>query len=182
MICSTSYTNMDGEFFIIPNWLGIELTKLKVKPNERLIYITLLRFANNSSRNPFPSYKTIQEYTGINSRTTISNSLKRLEDIGLIEKLHKGTIQGDSNIYKVNYIYPSTSNKSQQKPQEGLKQSKRIYTTKVNKKPQETIHVPYRRGVQSNGFTPEENKQIREECKKFLDEGYSKINCLLDSL
>jgi len=179
---STPYTEMNGEWFIVPNWLGIELTKLGVKANERLVYMTLLRFANNSENNPFPSYKRIQEHTGIVGRTTLSNCLKNLERVGLIEKTHQGTTQGDSNRYKVNYIYPEGYIESTQKPQEGLKQSKRVNTPKGNKKPQESQSVPYRRGVQSNGLTPEENQELKVEGGKFLNDGYSRAEAVLDSL
>lgn len=102
IINSKSYAELEGNYFKVHNDIGVILSKLKLKPNDRLIYLTMLRFANNSG-NPFPSYKKLREHTGIASDSTISASIKRLEEAGLIVKLHRGTTQGDSNVYQINY-------------------------------------------------------------------------------
>ena len=101
IISNRPYTN---NFFIVPNDLGLFMTKLNLKPSDKLIYMCLLGFANTSG-NPHLSYKKIKEYTGIASDRTISESIKRLEEAGLIVKLHKGKAKGDYNVYQVNYVY-----------------------------------------------------------------------------
>lgn len=181
MITNTPYTEMNGGFFILPNWLGLELTKLGVKPTERLIYITLLRFANNSENNPHPGYAKLMEHTGISSTATISACIKNLEKKGLIEKIHKGKRQGDSNIYKVNYVYSEDCIESCNKPQEGFKQSKSGNAPKNTKEGLNGLTMPYRRGVQSNGLTAEENQKLIEDGEGFLiEQDYSNALAMLD--
>ena len=153
-ITNKPYAEIEGGFFIVPNNFGLICTELKLKPNDRLIYLCLLRFANNSDRNPFPSYKRIKDYTGISSDNTVSASIKRLEEVGLIAKLHKGTIQGDSNVYQVNYAYVE--------PQEQVVQRNAPGQTKTVKQlNQDSLIIPFRRGVHDSIVTSKEIGRAR---------------------
>lgn len=45
----------------------------------KIVYCALAYFANNKTQKAFPSIKKIMELTGLGSRTTIVNSIKKLE-------------------------------------------------------------------------------------------------------
>lgn len=164
IINNKSYSEMKGNFFIVPNDLGLVLSEMNLKPNDRLIYLTMLRFANNSG-NPFPSYKKIREYTGISSDSTVSSSLKRLEESGLIEKIHRGTTQGDSNVYKVNYAYLEKSETAYRKAQEPQKEIKQVNTPKAPRQQpykvnEENVVIPFKRGIHDEIVTSKEAQEM----------------------
>lgn len=108
-INSKPYSDLKSQYYMVPNWLHFTLTKIGVSPQEKLVYECMLRYANNSNRNPFPSYSRIMEFTGIKSRTTVIKCIQRLIDLGLIIQVRKGgyNLKGGntSNEYKVYYIY-----------------------------------------------------------------------------
>lgn len=157
-ITDKPYTDLAGGFFIVPNNFGLVMSAIGLKPNDRLIYLTMLRFANNSG-NPFPSYKKIKEYTGISSDNTVSSSIKRLEESGLIEKIHRGTTQGDSNVYKVNYAYLGEPIEKPSQPKV-IKQPKK-QPQRANKSINEElgVDIPFKRGTHDSIVTSTEAKQ-----------------------
>ena len=171
IITSKSYAELEGSYFKVHNDIGIILSQLKLKPNDRLIYLTMLRFANNSG-NPFPSYKKLREHTGIASDNTISTSIKRLEEAGLIVKVHRGTTQGDSNVYQINYGY--INNVVQEEPQEASdsildvedikplpkqkKQPQKARSKKFNGMDSNAV-IPFRRGYHADIVTSKEAKE-----------------------
>lgn len=55
---------------------------------EKLIFITLKRFANQETMQSFPSLQTIHKMTGI-SISKIQRSLKHMNEIGVIDIEHK---------------------------------------------------------------------------------------------
>jgi DnaD/phage-associated family protein len=65
------------------------------RPQEKLIYIVLCRYANYQTNNAWPSVKSISERAGCSERTAQS-CLKRLEEMKLIKKQE---IKGKPNVY-----------------------------------------------------------------------------------
>lgn len=172
IINSKSYAELEGNYFKVHNDIGIILSQLNLKPNDRLIYLTMLRFANNSG-NPFPSYKKLREHTGIASDNTISASIKRLEEAGLIIKIHRGTTQGDSNVYQINYGY--INNTVPEQPQKALESIPAVENIKPlpqqKKQPQKArnkkdngmdsgVVIPWKRGVHDEVQTSKEAKEM----------------------
>lgn len=102
-ITSIPYSDLKGGFHILPNDIYIAMTILGLKPNEKLVYLYLVRLAHNSGL-PFPSYTDIMNNTGINTRNTLANVLKSLEERNLIKRIYRGNSKGQANTYKVNYI------------------------------------------------------------------------------
>lgn len=102
-ITSRPYSELTGGFHILPNEIYRAMTILGMNPNEKLVYLYLVRLAHNSGL-PFPSYTKIMNNTGITSRSTLAKVLKALEDRNLIKKVYKGNSNGQANTYKVNYI------------------------------------------------------------------------------
>ncbi|APF23989.1 helix-turn-helix domain-containing protein [Clostridium butyricum] len=102
-ITSTPYSELTGGFHILPNDIYRAMTILGLKANEKLVYLYLIRLAHNSGL-PFPSYDAIMNNTGINSRNTLANVLKSLEERNLIKRIYRGNSHGQANTYRVNYI------------------------------------------------------------------------------
>lgn len=140
-ISNKPYTKDSKGFYIMPNELHIMLYEMGLTGQEKLIYEALVRYSNNSENNPFPSYSTLQKWASC-GRATVSKGLKKLQELGLVEVLHKGTRQGDSNIYKINYVYGADT--------EPIK-------SKAKAKKQA---IPFKRGVGSDGMTPAERDSL----------------------
>lgn len=183
IISNRPYTKDSKAFFIVPNDLGLLMTKLKLKPNDRLVYMCLLRFANNSG-NPYPSYKKIKEYTGIASDNTVSASIKRLEQVGLICKVHQGKAEGDSNVYQVNYvyIYSEVQQEAIGSPQKAFKGSGNINTLKKKEK----AIIPFKRGYHDSIVTSKEAednlKEYEANKEAYAGTDEARINAFFDAL
>jgi predicted transcriptional regulator len=70
-------------FFIVDNCIFDE--RLNLEPLDMLVYICLLRYANNRSKEAFPGQETIAKNVGI-SRKRVNIAVKVLEEKGLIKK------------------------------------------------------------------------------------------------
>jgi predicted transcriptional regulator len=70
-------------FFIVDN--GIFDERLNLEPLDKLVYICLLRYANNNSKEAYPGQETIAKNVGI-SRKRVNLAVKVLEERGLIKK------------------------------------------------------------------------------------------------
>ena len=102
-ITSKPYSDLVSGFHMLPNEIYRAMTVLGMKPNEKLVYLYLVRLAHNSGL-PFPSYQNIMENTGIGTRNTLANVLKSLEEKQIIRRVSRGNSQGKANTYKVNYL------------------------------------------------------------------------------
>lgn len=102
-ITSKPYSDLVSGFHMLPNEIHRAMTVLGMKPNEKLVYLYLVRLAHNSGL-PFPSYQNIMDNTGIATRNTLANVLKALEGKQLIRRVSKGNSTGKANTYKVNYL------------------------------------------------------------------------------
>ena len=179
IISNRPYTKDSKAFFIVPNDLGLLMTELKLKPNDRLVYMCLLRFANNSG-NPYPSYKKIKEYTGIASDNTVSASIKRLEQAGLICKVHQGKAEGDSNVYQVNYVY-----RHSEVQQEAIGSTQKAFkgSSNINK---EKAVIPWRRGYHDSIVTSKEAednlKEYEANKEAYAGTDEARINAFFDAL
>lgn len=67
----------------------------QVGVNGWAVFCVLRSFINHESKLAFPSYKKIQDLTGL-GRNTISNAIKVLEEYGMVVKESKGS-KGNSN-------------------------------------------------------------------------------------
>ncbi|WP_404989342.1 helix-turn-helix domain-containing protein [Clostridium culturomicium] len=112
-ITNKSYFEMEHGFFKVPNFIYELAEDMGLNRVERDIYMCLIRYANGSNRNPFPSYKILKKYTMVKKNDTIAKAIRRLEELGLIAVISKGTTQGQSNVYKVNYVYPVKAEKTE---------------------------------------------------------------------
>lgn len=152
-ISNKPYTKDSKGFYIMPNELHYLLNEIGLTAQEKLIYECLIRYSNNSENNPFPSYSTIQRFASC-GRGTISKGLKKLQDLGVIDVLHHGTRQGESNVYKIRYIYDSEAKqKASEKPQEKEKALSGTNTPVRQKKQFEGTKIPYNRGVHADIMT-----------------------------
>ncbi len=70
-------------FFIVDN--GIFDERLDLEPLDKLVYICLLRYANNRSKEAYPGQETIAKNVGI-GRKRVIKAIKVLEEKGLIKK------------------------------------------------------------------------------------------------
>ena len=70
-------------FFIVDN--GIFDERLGLEPLDKLVYICLLRYANNRSKEAYPGQETIAKNVGI-QRNRVIKAIKTLEAKGLIKK------------------------------------------------------------------------------------------------
>ena len=102
-ITSKPYSGLDRGFHMLPNEIHIAMTLLGLKPNEKLVYLYLVRLAHNSGL-PFPSYQNIMDNTGISTRNTLANVLRSLEEKNLIRRVSRGNSHGVSNTYQVSYL------------------------------------------------------------------------------
>lgn len=75
----------------LPNGMG------GLTANDLLVYVSIKRYANNITKECFPSQTLIAEKSGL-SKPTIQKSIRQLRDHGYLE-VHK---QGRKNIYKFN--------------------------------------------------------------------------------
>jgi len=87
---------LKGGFFQTDN----RILDLYLNMYEKIIFITLCRFANNETRKCYPSIKVLKEKTSIKSRTTIIKYIKTLEEKKLIIiNKHKNKSGYDNNEY-----------------------------------------------------------------------------------
>ena len=87
-----------GNFFITSN----NVFELDLHPIDKLVYICLMRYSNNDTRQAFPGYNKIAEDCGISERRA-KTAIKNLEEKGLIIKERRQNKYGwdISNLYTV---------------------------------------------------------------------------------
>lgn len=91
---------MNGNFTMIENSVIDSLTLSK---HEKLVYVVLARFADNESRQCFPSRSTIAKRSGL-SEKSVFVALKGLEGKGFIVKQHQyepGSKEYARNLYSL---------------------------------------------------------------------------------
>ena len=69
-------------FFMVDN--GVFDERLNIEPLDKLIYICLLRYADNNTREAFPGQARIAKDIGI-TRQRVNTAIKILQDRGLID-------------------------------------------------------------------------------------------------
>lgn len=182
-ITDKPYTKDSKGFYIMPNELHYILYDMGLTTAEKLIYECLIRYSNNSENNPFPSYNTLQKFAS-SSRATVSKSLKNLQSFGLVEVLHKGTKQGDSNIYKINYVY-----KDSEVPQKAIGSPQKVFkgSSKVNThKNKEKAVIPFRRGYHDSIVTSKEAednlKEYESNQEAYAGADEARIDAFFDAL
>lgn len=70
-------------FFMVDN--GIFDERLELDPLDKLVYICLLRYADNTTREAFPGMQRIANDIGI-KRNRVNKAIKRLQEKELLEK------------------------------------------------------------------------------------------------
>jgi predicted transcriptional regulator len=87
-------------FFMVDN--GVFDERLNLEPLDKLVYICLLRYADNTSREAFPAMQRIADDIGI-TRQRVNTAIKILEQRGLIKKKKRFDKTGGkkSNLYIV---------------------------------------------------------------------------------
>lgn len=176
IINDKTYFEMEQGFFKIPNFIYELSYEMGLTRVERDIYLCLIRFQNGSNRNPFPSYKTLKKYTMITRNDTISSGIKGLEEKGLIEVISRGTTQGKSNVYKVNYIYPEVI----ESPSEDVEIKTSPIKKKQNKSQQKAYskqYIPVRRGKHDDITT---SKEMEERLAYYQSEKYKEEERLME--
>ena len=166
-INNKSYFEMESGYFKAPNFIYEVAHEMGLSRVERDIYICLIRYANGSNRNPFPSYETLRRYTLVKKSNTIAEAIRGLEEMGLITVISRGTTQGQSNVYKVNYIYPAEP----QTATESIKSSEPIKVLPRQKQQPQVKNsgmdvntaIPFKRGVHESVITSKEKAEILAE-------------------
>ncbi len=87
-------------FFMVDNAIFDE--GLQIEALDKLVYICLLRYADNSSKECFPGQQRIADDIGISKRR-VTTAIERLLQIGLIHKTERYDNKGSqkSNLYIV---------------------------------------------------------------------------------
>ena len=133
------------------NWFWVQkiiLSHLNLNASDKLVYCALAFFANTTTQKCYPSYTKIQQLTNINSRATISASLKRLEEEKLIKvKRNVGRVSTylliklkDKPVQKLNQFKRDTTTSSKEIPRTIIKNNNNIY---INKEKWKDIIVAY---------------------------------------
>jgi len=88
--------NLTGNYEPTPmelfNYIELEL----INRNDFVVYVKLLQFYNENLGYAYPTIPQLMIYTRIGGKSTIHNSLKTLEKVGLI---YKGKAIGGNNVY-----------------------------------------------------------------------------------
>ena len=88
----------DVSWFHIFKELIKSKTWAKMSPAARAVYPVIKAFTNWKDGYAFPSFDTLMEYSGLNSRTSIGKALRELEKVGYIQA--KRT-KGKATVYKL---------------------------------------------------------------------------------
>lgn len=178
IINNNSYFKMEKGFCKIPNFFYEICFEMGLTRVQRDIYACLIRFQNGSNRNPFPSYKTLKKYTMVQKNSTIADGIRGLEEKGLIEVISRGQTQGQSNIYKVNYVYYEDDDEMPQKaPQKAMKTLGN--KTEPNRNaPARVGKIPFKRGVHAEVVTSKEAEELAEASKGYIDIDYSSFDLI----
>lgn len=85
-------------FFMVDN----SIFEMNLGPIEQLVYICLLRYADNTTREAFPGQQRIANDCNL-GRQRINEAIRVLVEAGLVEKQHRYDITGSqkSNLYIV---------------------------------------------------------------------------------
>ncbi|WP_289128797.1 helix-turn-helix domain-containing protein [uncultured Clostridium sp.] len=167
IINNRPYTKDSKGFYIMPNELHLLLHEMGCNAYDKLIYEAMVRYSNNSENNPFPSYKKLQEWASC-SKGSVAKSLKHLQELELLEVLQKGTREGQSNTYKIKYVYGQLeANQEANKP-----------NPPAMKKPQEKVQIPFKRGVHAEVMTSKEAEELSEASKGYSDMDYSSFDLI----
>jgi predicted transcriptional regulator len=96
----TIHRGSKRNFFMVDN--GVFDERLNLEPLDKLVYIALLRYADNNSREAFPAMQRIADDIGI-TRQRVNTAIKILEQRGLIKKKKRFDKTGGkkSNLYIV---------------------------------------------------------------------------------
>lgn len=90
--------NVNGNFEIVPMELFDYIQLKLITHTDLVIYVKLLQLYNSDYGYAFPTIPQLMNYTRIGSKSTIDNSLDRLEEVGLIQK---SKANRGNNIYVV---------------------------------------------------------------------------------
>ena len=168
IINNRPYTKDSKGFYIMPNELHLLLHEMGCNAYDKLIYEAMVRYSNNSENNPFPSYKKLQEWASC-SKGSVAKSIKHLQELKLLEVLQKGTREGQSNTYKIKYVYRQS---------EAIQEAIKINTPPARKKPQEKAQIPFKRGVHAEVITSKEAEELAEASKGYIDMDYSSFDLI----
>lgn len=179
-ITNKPYTKDSKGFYIMPNELHYLLNEMGCNAYDKLIYEAMVRYSNNSENNPFPSYQKLQEWASC-SKGSVSKSIKHLQELGLLEVIHRGTRQGDSNVYRINYVYSITE---ATKIDSEVVRDKKVINTSFNNKKQiqgnmEGLKIPFKRGTHPDIMTSKESEELQKLTADFVDKDYSDFDRLL---
>lgn len=87
-----------SKFVMIPQSL---VRDTALKPTDKVVYMTLCLYANNTTKRAHPSVDAIADVSGV-SRRTVFNALTALEDNGYVTRKKR---QGKSGKYASNDYY-----------------------------------------------------------------------------
>ena len=165
---------LDGRnfnFTLIENELIDDIEKFD--KNDLLCYMVLCRYANNSTGECYPSYKTIAEKMRVGVSTAMK-AIKSLESKGVIEiSSRKNETGGDtSNLYTIKDIKQYYENKKAptggtveaQNPKKQIDNNIIPQNTKKDsykKKENKVIHNKFNDGT-NNNFTKYEPKELED--------------------
>ena len=87
-----------GEFEMFPTML-FDYVQLKlITHTDVVVYMKLLQLFNGDYGYAFPTVSQLMRYTNVKGKSTIDNSLDRLEEVGLIKR---GKTSRINNVYVV---------------------------------------------------------------------------------
>lgn len=87
-------------FTAIPNLLIANRQQLGMSTTDFYVLIAIEKFRWDDAQLPWPSLKSLAQITSLSTRT-VARSTQRLEELGLIEKIHR---YGTSNLYDLSPI------------------------------------------------------------------------------
>ncbi len=157
-------------FFIVDN--GVFDKRLNLEPLDKLIYICLLRYADNNTREAFPGQQKIAEDVGI-SRQRVNTGIAILAEKGLIAVKQRFDKTGSqkSNLYVV-YDANEVINRVSPKKTGGVNekdrgcQQKRLNPVNQNDTKNTYLEIPIEK---EHSYTNERDINLESDELKVLD-------------
>ncbi|MCX7951042.1 MAG: DnaD domain protein [Clostridiales bacterium] len=141
----------------------------------KLLYVILCKYANRN-KECFPNYETLMKDIGVKSKATLSNALKELTNIGVLEII-SGKEEGRSNVYIIkdnplDWIGCSPN-------EQGCSPNEQGGVHQMNRGCSATVHElkPYNYNhINKNHLTDDDEGEQHQQIKKIVDVFNSNIH------
>jgi biotin operon repressor len=158
----------------VPNWV---IRDAPLDNAEKLLYIALLNRANAKGES-WPSLPTLASDTGL-SESTVKRRLAKLEDAGLLSRVHRANADGKqiNNLYKVAVWSPNQGGHSDQGGvvtvtggggHSDLRSTTQRSTTHRGRKPETTLPDGWSPNEKHRAYANEQRLNLEHEAGQFV--------------